>query len=83
MFVCKNITQVLPAPSLGFTITMSGVVDADYMVSTVYKTAWVLGNTTVPFEGYIAGGWNYMTDTYSEFTIATLFSVILHEVISI
>ena len=60
---------------------MSGVgLDTDYMLNTVYKTAYVLGNTTVPFEGHIAKGWNYMTDNYSEFTIATIFSVILHEV---
>ena len=60
---------------------MSGVgLDTDYMLNTVYKTAYVLGNTTVPFEGHMAKGWNYMTDNYSEFTIATIFSVILHEV---
>ena len=60
---------------------MSGVgLDTDYVLNTVYKTAYVLGNTTVPLEGHIAKGWNYMTDNYSEFTIATIFSVILHEV---
>lgn len=59
---------------------MSGAVDTDYVLNTVYKTASVIGNTTVPFEGYISKGWNYMTDNYSEFTIETLFSVILHEV---
>ena len=59
---------------------MSGVVDADYVMNTVYKTASVIGNTSIPFEGYVAKGWNHMTDTYSEFTIETLFSVILHEV---
>ena len=56
---------------------MSGVVDADYVVGAVYKTASYIGNTSVPF---VAKGWNHMTDTYSEFTIETLFSVILHEV---
>ena len=59
---------------------MSGVVDADYVMATVYKTASVISNTSLPLEGYVANGWNYMTDTYSEFTIETLFSVILHEV---
>ena len=54
-----------------------GAVDADYVIGTVYQTASYLGNTTVPF---VEKGWNHMTDTYSEFTIETLFSIILHEV---
>ena len=50
---------------------MSGVgLDTDYMLNTIYKTACVLGNTTVPFEDHIANGWNYITDNYSQFTIA-------------
>ena len=56
-----------------------GAVDADYVLGTVYQTASYLGNTTVPF---VEKGWNHMTDTYSEFTIETFFSVILHEVCS-
>ena len=46
----------------------------------VYKAASVVGNSSIPFEGYVAAGWTHMTDNYSKFTIATLFSIILHEV---
>lgn len=56
------------------------VVDSEYVIGAVYKAASVVGNTSVPFEGYIASGWEYMTDNYSKFTIATWFSIILHEV---
>jgi len=55
-------------------------VHTDYLVGTVYKAASVVGNTTVPFEPHIASGWEYMTNNYSKFTVATLFSIILHEV---
>lgn len=55
-------------------------VDSDFLMQTLYKTASVVGNSSVPFEGYIASGWNYMTDNYSKFTIAMWFSVIYHEV---
>ena len=57
-------------------------VDANYfhIVGTVYKVASAVGNSSIPFEGYVASGWNYMTDHYSKFTIATWFSIILHEV---
>lgn len=56
-------------------------VDSEFLLGAVYKAASAVGNTTVPFEGYIASGWNHMTDNYSKFTIATIFSGILHEVI--
>lgn len=59
---------------------MSVVVDSSYLMGTMYKAAYVLGNTSLPFEGYMASGWGYMTDNYSKFTIATWFSIILHEV---
>ncbi|XP_064397955.1 methylsterol monooxygenase 1-like [Halichondria panicea] len=55
-------------------------VDSDYILKSVYETASIVGNSTVPFEGYVKTGWNAMTDRYSHFTIAVLFSVILHEI---
>ncbi len=55
-------------------------VDSDYLVVAVYQAASVVGNTSVPFESFIASKWQYMTDNYSKLTIATVFSVILHEV---
>ena len=55
-------------------------VDSEVLMGAVYKAASAVGNTSVPFEGYIASGWTHMTDNYSKFTIATVFSVILHEV---
>lgn len=55
-------------------------VESDQLIGMVYGAASAVANSTVPFEGYISKSWNYMTDNYSEFTIATLFSVILHEV---
>ena len=55
-------------------------VEADFLMGAVYKAASAVGNSSVPFEGYVASGWNYMTDNYSKFTIATVFSGILHEV---
>lgn len=54
--------------------------DSDYILKSVYETVSIVGNSTVPFEGYVKTGWNAMTDRYSHFTIAVLFSVILHEV---
>ena len=33
-----------------------------------------------PAEPYVASGWNYMTQNYSRFTIAVLFSALIHEV---
>lgn len=55
-------------------------VGSELLLGAVYKAASIVGNTTVPFEGYIASGWTHMTDNYSKFTIATFFSAILHEV---
>lgn len=55
-------------------------VESDQLIGMVYGAAAAVANSSVPFEGYIASSWRYMTDNYSEFTIATLFSVILHEV---
>ena len=52
----------------------------EYLMGSVYKVASAIGNTSVPFEGYVSSSWTYMTDNYSKLTIATLFSVILHEV---
>ena len=54
--------------------------EPDQLVGMVYGAASAVANSTLPFESYIASSWKYMTDNYSEFTIATLFSVILHEV---
>lgn len=59
---------------------MSVNMDSEYVMGAVYKAASALGNTSVPFEGYMASGWTYMTENYSKFTIACIFSVILHEV---
>ena len=55
-------------------------VDSERVMGIVYGAASAVANSSVPFENHIASGWTYMTDNYSEFTIATLFSVILHEV---
>lgn len=55
-------------------------VDSEFLMEAVYKAASAVGNSTVPFEGYIASGWTHMTNHYSKFTIATIFSGILHEV---
>ena len=55
-------------------------VDTEFVMGAVYKAASVVGNSSIPFEGYVASGWEHMTDNYSKFTIATLFSVIYHEV---
>jgi phosphoenolpyruvate carboxylase len=54
-------------------------VNSEILLGAVYKAASVVGNSTVPFEGHLASGWNSMTDNYSKFTIATIFSGILHE----
>jgi len=54
--------------------------EQDQLIGMVYGAASAVANSTVPFESYVSSSWNYMTDNYSEFTIATLFSVILHEV---
>ncbi len=67
-----------PVVSLASSEKMS--VDSEFLVGAVYKAAYVVGNSSVPFEGYVASGWNHMTENYSKFTIATLFSAILHEV---
>lgn len=56
-------------------------VDSEFLMEAVYKAASAVGNSTVPFEGYIASGWTHMTNHYSKFTIATIFSGILHEVV--
>lgn len=53
------------------------VVDSQYLFGAVYQAASAVGNTSVP---YVATGWDHMTNTYSKFTIATVFSAILHEV---
>ena len=50
---------------------------ADFSVG---KVALAVGYLNISLEGYVASGWNYMTDHYSKFTIATWFSIILHEV---
>ena len=52
-------------------------VDSQYLLGAVYQAASTVGNTSVP---YVATGWDHMTNTYSKFTIATVFSAILHEV---
>lgn len=55
--------------------------DSGLLLSTVYRTAETLGSIHNPFESYVESGWNYMTDNYSEFAIATWISVILHELV--
>ena len=55
-------------------------VDSERLLGLVYSAASSVGNSSIPLEGYVASNWQYMTKNYSEFTIATLFSVILHEV---
>ena len=55
-------------------------VDSEYLMGAMYKAASVVGNSSIPFEGYVVSSWEHMTSTYSKFTIATYFSVILHEV---
>lgn len=60
---------------------MSADISSEAVMGAVYKAAAVVGNTSIPFESYMASSWNHMTDNYSKFTIATLFSVILHEVL--
>lgn len=55
--------------------------ESGLLLSTVHRTAETLGSIHNPFESYVESGWNYMTDNYSEFAIATWISVILHEVL--
>lgn len=52
----------------------------DFLVGTIYGTLSAVGNSSVPFESYIASGWEHMTNSYSKFTIAAVFTVLLHEV---
>ena len=52
-------------------------------MEVVYNVVSVVGNSSVPFDHYIASGWEYMTNNYSRFTIATCFSALLHEVCTI
>ena len=41
------------------------------------------GNVTNPLDNYLLEpSWNYMTSTYSRFTISFWFSIIIHEVLS-
>ena len=47
-------------------------------VSVVLQPLYRLGNVS---EGYFEASWNYMTDNYSKFTIATVFSIFLHEAV--
>lgn len=67
-------------PHSPFLVASVMSVDSEHVLGMVYTAASVVGNSSVPFEGYIASGWEYMTSNYSRFTIATCFSVILHEV---
>lgn len=47
-------------------------------VSALLQPLYRLGNVS---EAYFESSWNYMTDNYSKFTIATVFSIFLHEVV--
>lgn len=52
-------------------------VDSEFFMNAVYKTAGVVENSSVPF---VETAWTAMTDRFSHFTIAVVFSLIFHEV---
>lgn len=51
------------------------------VMNALYSTAELLGNTSVPFEPQLETGWRYMTANYSQLSIATWISIILHEIV--
>ena len=53
--------------------------DLDFL-GVISRALSAVGNTSVPYESYIASGWKHMTNSYSKFTIAAVFTVLLHEV---
>ena len=56
-------------------------VDSEYLINAVYDTVSMVGNSSIPFQGYMKIGWSAMTDRFSHFTISVVFSVLLHEVL--
>ena len=47
---------------------------------TMYGAAEALTNVSNPLSAVAETGWTYMTDHYSEYTITSWISIVLHEV---